>query len=128
MDQVRRTYADVSDWRAPFDSAVLQGLGVVSRHYADIANFRAGYDDGYFQDNSLLGLGVVTVPSMAAAPVAFRRYLEAGAPMPSWRRDLGAATNQIPRWAWGLMAVGALALAYRGFKAAKAEKKPATQG
>ena len=44
---MRRTYADVSDWRAPFDSAVLQGLGVVSRHYADIANFRAGYDDGY---------------------------------------------------------------------------------
>jgi hypothetical protein len=121
----KRTYADTSNFRAPFDAAVLQGLGTVVRSYQDVANFRAGYDDGYFQDNSLFGLGAVTVPSMSAAPAALRRYLEAGAPMPTWRRDLGAATNQIPRWAWGLMAVGALALAYRGFKAAK---KPATQG
>lgn len=118
-----RQYVSTASFRAPFNDAVLQGLGAVRRDYLDVANFRAGYDDGYFQDNSLFGLGAVTVPNVSAAPVAFRRYLEAGAPMPTWRRDLGAATNQIPRWAWGLMAVGALALAYGGFKAAK-KKSP----
>ena len=121
----KRTYADTSNWRAPFDAAVLSGLGIVSRSYQDVSNFRAA-DDGYFQDNSLFGLG--TSPTYAGSPAsyppAFRRYLDAGAPMPTWRRDLGAATNQIPQWAWGLMAVAALALAYRGFKAHKASKEP----
>lgn len=122
MDQVvKRIYTETADFRAPFNSAVLQGLGTVRRDYLDVANFRAGYDDGYFQDNSLFGLGAAP-PNVASAPVAFRRYLDAGAPMPAWRRDLGAATNQIPRWAWMALAVGALALAYRGFKAAKQKK------
>jgi hypothetical protein len=117
---VKRTYASTADFHAPFDSAVLQGLGTVQRDYLSIANFRAGYDEGYFQDNSLFGLGATNV---ALAPPAFRRFVDAGAPMPTWRRDLGAATSQIPRWAWALLAAGALGLAYRGFKTAK--KKPA---
>lgn len=112
---MKRTYVSTADFRAPFDSAVLSGMGAVSRHYMDVANFRAGYDNGYFQDNSLFGLGALPAAAVTpgALPVAFRRYVEAGVPMPSWRRDLGAATSQIPRWVWGLCAVGALALAYR---------------
>lgn len=123
---MKRVYASTADFRAPFDSAVLSGMGAVSRHYMDVANFRAGYDNGYFQDNSLFGLGAVppaAITQTSALPVAFRRYVETGVPMASWRRDLGAATNQVPRWAWGLIAVGALALAYRSWPKKSAAAK-----
>lgn len=118
---MKRVYADTSSFRAPFDDAVLQGLGSVRRDYMSIANFRAGYDEGYFQDNTLFGLGAT--PNITAAPVAFRRFVETGAPMSTWRRDLGSASNQVPRWAWLVLGAGALALAYRGFKNAKSSKK-----
>lgn len=60
---MRRVYADISDFRAPFDSPQLDmaGLGeeYPSAHrYFDIANFRAPYDHRlFFQDNTLFGLG-----------------------------------------------------------------------
>lgn len=62
---MRRVYVDRSHAHAPFENAVLQGLGAADRNgwpagrsYVDIAHFRAPYDEfGYFQDNTLQGLG-----------------------------------------------------------------------
>lgn len=49
-------------------------------------------------------------------PGALERYLATGAPMPAWRRDLGAATAQIPRWVYGAGAVLAILLAAKAYK------------
>lgn len=72
----RRTYVEVASSYAPFNNAVLQGLGAASsppprdgwpagRSYVGIAHFRAPYDEfGYFQDGSLEGLGAVKAAGM----------------------------------------------------------------
>ena len=55
-------------------------------------------------------------------PPALERYLQTGAPMSTLRRDLGAATAQIPRWGYGLLALAAFLLAgsaYRRWRDAK---------
>lgn len=58
-----RKYVDTSHFRAPFDSPQLDmaGLGEelpTVHRYFDTSDFRAPYDQrGYFQDNTLLGLG-----------------------------------------------------------------------
>lgn len=49
-------------------------------------------------------------------PPALDRFLKTGAPMSSFRRDLGAATAQVPWWAYG---VGGLVAFYMGYKAYK---------
>jgi len=55
-------------------------------------------------------------------PPALERYLQTGAPMSTLRRDLGAATAQIPRWGYGILALVAFLLsgsAYRRWRDAK---------
>lgn len=72
---MRRVYTEVASSYAPFNQAVLQGLGQApvgvyasdntdrsgwpkGRSYVGIAHFRAPYDEfGYFQDNTMQGLG-----------------------------------------------------------------------
>lgn len=60
---MRRLYVDTSDFRAPFDSPQLDLAGPkddfpTARRYYDVSNFRAPYDHrGYFQDNTLFGVG-----------------------------------------------------------------------
>jgi len=48
-------------------------------------------------------------------PGSLERYLATGAPMPSYKRDLGAATAQIPRWGYGLGAVLAILLGAKAY-------------
>ncbi len=74
----RRTYVEVASSYAPFNNAVLQGLGEAAagsplprdgwpagRSYVGIAHFRAPYDEfGYFQDGSLEGLGAMKAAGM----------------------------------------------------------------
>lgn len=73
---MRRVYVDRSHAYAPFESAVLQGLGATSsvktdkngwptgRSYVGIEHFRAPYDEfGYFQDGTLQGLGHMNTPT-----------------------------------------------------------------
>lgn len=55
-------------------------------------------------------------------PPALERYLQTGAPMSTFRRDLGAATAQVPRWGYALLALGAFLIAgsaYRRWRDAK---------
>ncbi len=59
---------------------------------------------------------------LVAGPPAFSAYVQSGAPMPTLRRDVTTAFNQIPRWAYGLAALVAFYLAYRSYQA---WKKPA---
>lgn len=121
---MRRVYADVSDFRAPYDSPTLTltGLGDPTRwpngrRYYDISNFRAPYDEGYFQNNQLFGLGASPAQNRALFPEALRRYVETGEPMPAWRRDLAAASAQVPRWTWMVGAGVMLTIAYMSYKA-----------
>ncbi len=55
-------------------------------------------------------------------PPALERYLQTGAPMSTLRRDFGAATAQVPRWGYGVLALVAFLLAgsaYRRWRDAK---------
>jgi hypothetical protein len=72
---MRRAYISIEDFRAPFDPIPFQGLGQDpygdprwhvpapprrwprGRSYWETALFRAPYRKGYYQDNSLFGLG-----------------------------------------------------------------------
>lgn len=115
---VNRTYIATGYLHAPFKYAVLQGLGAVDRQYMETAIFRAPYVTGYYQDNTLLGLGADASADdiNRYAPPAVQQYLKTGAPMRTWPRDLGTALNQVPPW--GYAAIGGVLLfgAYVGYK------------
>jgi hypothetical protein len=87
---MRRLYVSVADFRAPFDPVPFQGLGQDpygdprwhhpaeprrwprGRTYWETAYFRAPYRKGYYQDNSLFGLGAeasgaVSIQALQAA-------------------------------------------------------------
>lgn len=88
-----RLYISVADQYAPFDGAhYLQGLGSwpTGRSYWSTADFRAPYQNGYFQDNTLLGLGSI-------------------------KEDLTVVMRQIPTWAFLLGGAGLSYLAYKKY-------------
>ena len=64
-------YVDVSDFRTPYDSPQIDvaGLGAnqypTARRYFDVSNFRAPYEHGYFQDNTLFGVGSAPILEQA---------------------------------------------------------------
>ena len=70
---MRRIYTDVSTFRAPFDHVEFQGLGnwpsqwPAGRSYIDVAQHRMPYRSGYYQDNTLFGLGDPATDAMVAA-------------------------------------------------------------
>lgn len=138
----RRVYVDRSHSYAPFENAVLQGLGSdgwpAGRSYVDIAHFRAPYDEfGYFQDGTLQGLGHANSPVQnsyvsvkglgavapmeldaisAQAPSAVKRFLLAGDPVSSLRADVTLPFNQVHPYVYGGLAVLALATSYLSYK------------
>lgn len=147
---MRRVYVDRSHAHAPFENAVLQGLGSngwpAGRSYVDVAHFRAPYDEfGYFQDNTLQGLGRshMNSPSprnspvdsgyvsasglgsvagqemdaiSAQAPGAVKRFLLAGDAVSSLRADVTLPFNQIHPYVYGGIALAALATSYVSYK------------
>lgn len=127
--RTHRLYADVSDFRSPFQSPNLTLTGLGRAHsYREISNFRAPYDDGYFQNNTLFGLGAPATGSgtdveyqTQAFPEKLRLYVEAGDPMGTLRRDLASVSAQIPRLAWFGIAAGASLLGYFSYKRHKKE-------
>ena len=122
---MKRTYTSVSDFRAPYDSVPFAGLGATRRSYEDVSNFRAPYDNGYFQNNTLFGLGAAAtassgiVPNPNEAPAELQAYLASGRPMGTARRDLGSALNQVPRWVYAVLGAGALYLAWKSYQGNK---------
>jgi hypothetical protein len=145
----RRLYVDRSHAYAPFDNAVLQGLGAVQkdkngwpvgRSYVGIAHFRAPYDEfGYFQDNTLQGLGnshmnsptqnsYVSVKGLGTvagseldaisqnASGGVKRFLLAGDPVSSLRSDVTLPFNQVHPYVYGGIALAALATSYYSYK------------
>lgn len=126
--RVRRVYADVSDFRAPFSSPTLTltGLGTLgttspSRHqYIDISQYRQPYRQGYFQNNQLFGLGAPE-DNPNAFPENLRVYATTGDEMNTIVRDASAATSQVPRLVYfGLAALTAF-MGYRSYKQHKKE-------
>lgn len=79
---MNRLYTSTANFRAPYNNVEFAGLGnaptwPAGRSYHSTANFMATQDEGYFQDNSLFGLGAVAqrpiTKSANPAEVA-RRY------------------------------------------------------
>jgi len=124
-----RKYIGMQSFRSPFIGVPFQGLGAAwppGRMYGDVSNFRAPYDDGYYTDMGRTPDGLGDVPTDSSIlPEAFRRFVETGAEMPAWKRDIASALNQVPFWAYGLIAVASLGSAYYGYKEwEKHKKKP----
>jgi hypothetical protein len=132
--KTRRLYADTAHDHSMLTGAVLQGLGAdkiltqwpKGRSYNDIATFRAPYTTSYFQSGSLLGLGAppTTVPGAIdqSAPPDVKRFLLSGEPVSNLSNNVALPLNQIPRWGYGIAAVGALALSYVSYKRFKKAK------
>ena len=126
----KHVYVDPSKFRAPlnYPNLTLTGLGEdlrskwpAGRSYVDVSRFQAPYLDYYFQNNQLFGLGANAVGIPAKIPPDFDTYLKTGAPMSTVRRDLGSALAQVPRIAWGLLALGAGYMTYKAHKLYKSE-------
>ena len=116
---MKHRYISIADFRAPFDPIPFQGLGdpegdprwhrpapprkwPPGRTYWETALFRAPYRRGYYQDNSLFGLG-------AAAPDLSVRSIQAavGAPQTGqWDAQTAAAVSRKQKQL-GLPATGA---------------------
>lgn len=148
-------YISTADFRAPFDPVDFQGLGAVNltaerrrlaglgavnltaerrrwpkrRSYWDTGNFRAPYDDGYFQNNQLFGVPSELNLSVAAPPLV-RRFIASGEPVPTTLRDVTIPFNQVNRWVYALLGVGAFGMsfvAYRKWKKAKGKDQGSGQ-
>lgn len=132
--KTRRLYADTAHDHSMLTGAVLQGLGhdkilthwPKGRSYSDIATFRAPYTSSYFQSGSLLGLGAppssIAAAIDQAAPANVKRFLLSGEPVPALSNNVSLPLNQVPRWGYGVMAAGALALGYVSYKRFKKSK------
>lgn len=70
--------------------------------------------------------GGFALPAVSALPPAVQRYAATGTPPNPIRRDLVTVTNQIPRWAYAVIAVGSAWFAFRAWKqrARESEQKP----
>lgn len=132
----RRLYVDPANSHAILQGAVLQGLGTDKilerwprgRSYNDIAWFRAPYTSGMYNPGNppLLGLGAVPSTIAAAitsnAPPNLRRFLVSGEPISSLSNNVSLPSNQVPRWGYGVVALGAAALGYVSYKRFKKTK------
>lgn len=72
---MKRIYTDVSRFRSPYASVMFAGLGAAPSHrwppgrsYHDISQYRSPYQDGYFQNNTLWGLGYDPTPADMQTP------------------------------------------------------------
>lgn len=131
---MRRIYTSVANFRAPYNNVEFAGLGDAptwpkGRTYWDTANFMATQDDGYFQDNSLFGLGTPpTLSNAQRASIEAARKANSEAASKAGAaaaRDEAVARGLIPppssltSYLWpvaiGAAIIGA-AVAYRKFK------------
>ena len=96
---MKRFYISTADFQTPYDGAhFLQGLGdeaappwPTGRTYWTTAHFRSPYDQGYFQDNTMMGLGTIT-------------------------ESVRVVARQIPTWAYVAAGVGLAFVAYKKYK------------
>ncbi len=127
---MRRIYTSVANFRAPYNNVEFAGLGDApawpnGRSYWDTANFMATQDDGYFQNNSLFGLGL-TDSQRASIEAARKASSEAAskagaaaAKAEAVARGLIPAPSSLTSYLWpvavGAALIGA-AVVYRKFK------------
>jgi hypothetical protein len=65
--KIQRVYTD--NFRAPLDAFYsLQGNWPDARAYFDTSQVRSPYKHGFYQDNTLMGLGVIQTPVAPAIP------------------------------------------------------------
>ena len=86
---MKRLYTSTANFRAPYNNVEFAGLGAApswpsGRSYHSTANFMATQDEGYFQDNSLFGLGTTARPrTLSANPAEVARRAAARAMAPA---------------------------------------------
>ena len=137
-----RKYIDMAHFRTPYNSPnlTLTGLGTPDemlvawpqgRGYFDVSRFRNPYRDGFFQDNSLFGLGADGAPlrpmdadqAQALAkhgPEFYGTFLAGkGQPPSTLGRELESTSAQIPQWAWLTGAAVAAVVAYRSYRSTR---------
>ena len=138
---MRRVYTSTAHFRAPYDTPNVSFAGLGAGHAEYDANkwpagrsywsphfYRAPYQAGYYQSGALRGLGAaapssaLVVPSASGLPPSIQRYAVSGQPPSPILRDLGTVSNQIPRWGYAALALGAGWLAYKAWKQAEQEK------
>lgn len=129
----RRVYISTAHDHSMLTGAVLQGLGndghIIQkwprgRSYHDIATFRAPYTSGMYAPGNppLLGLGLGAPPASitssldASAPPEVKRYLLSGEPVSQLANNVSLPLNQVPRLAYGIIALAATALSYYSYK------------
>jgi hypothetical protein len=138
--RMRRVYTSTAHFRAPYDTPNISfaGLGLdhsaydtnkwpAGRSYWTTHFYRAPYQAGYYQSGALRGLGSSPMlpPSAAPAlspagmPSSIREYAMTGKPPSAIGRDLVTVANQVPRWAYFGIALGAGWMAWRAWKAAR---------
>lgn len=136
----QRQYVSTAHSYSILRGAVLQGLGAdeiiarwpKGRSYHDIAWFRSPYRSGYYQDGSLLGLGAAPSSIAAAidnvAPPNVKRFLLSGEPVSKLENNFSLPFNQVPRYAYGIIAVAGAALCYVSYKRFKKGKAASNGG
>lgn len=68
MSNIRRVYTD--NFRAPLDAFYsLQGNWPEARSYFDTSQVRSPYKRGFYQNNTLMGLGVIQTPVTSSPAV-----------------------------------------------------------
>lgn len=81
---MRRQYVSIDHYHAPFRGAVLQGVGddvtrsgpsPAGRVYYELSQFRSPYRHGYYQDNTLMGLGADMIAGANTAIGQLQRAL-----------------------------------------------------
>lgn len=69
--------------------------------------------------------GSFAVPAVSVLPPKLRRYAATGTPPSTVVRDLVTVSNQIPRWAYAVVALGAGWIAYRSWSSERKPKRDA---
>lgn len=121
---MKRLAVNVAHFRSPLRQVQFAGLGAwpAGRAYYDVSHFRAPYQSGMLLNAPVDGLGAAPgLPVLTLLPDKFQLYMQTGQPMQSTIGDLQSTLNQIPRWAWAVLAAGASALAYTAYKRHKKE-------
>ena len=108
----RREISGILRDRAARIRANRRRIGSPLQMFPELDN--CGYDPG---PRAQSGLGDAASELRAMPlPGALERYLATGAPMPSFRRDLGAMSAQVPRLVYGGAALLAIVLAAKSYR------------
>jgi hypothetical protein len=103
-------------------------LGLTVDQVAQLVNFQQSQrgplpmiPHGHPDANTLINMGQYN--PIEHWPASQRDFVEKGEKPSTFGRDLGTVNNQVPQWAWFIMAGGFSVLAYFSYREHKKSKK-----